>query len=122
MSENSCCSEKTRTIIAYFVGGIGSFLIIGVLAWAVVGRPAPAVDAERAALRKQYRVEIEAANKQVLDGYALDTDALAKGNKVYHMPIQRALEVAAQDFKDPAAGRQKLLQRLEGKLKQQSFE
>jgi hypothetical protein len=47
---------------------------------------------------------------------------LAKGNKVYHVPITRALEIAAQDFKDPAAGRAKLLQRLEDKSKQQSFE
>ena len=103
-------------------GGVGSFLIIGALAWLVVREPVSAIDAERVAQRVKFRTEVEASSSPKVTGYALDTDALAKGNKVYHVPIARALEIAAQDFKDPAAGRAKLIQRLEDKSKQQSFE
>lgn len=109
-------------MLAYLVGGVGSFLIVGALAWLVVRQPVSTVDAERVSQRVKFRAEVEAATTAKVNGYALDTDALAKGNKVYHVPIARALEIAAQDFKDPAAGRAKLIQRLEDKSKQQSFE
>ena len=122
MSSSNCCSPKSKTILAYLVGGLGSFLIIGALAWLVVREPVSAIDAERVAQRVKFRTEVEASSSPKVTGYALDTDALAKGTKVYHVPITRALEIAAQDFKDPAAGRAKLLQRLEDKSKQQSFE
>ena len=98
------------------------FSIMGVLAYMVIGQPVPAVDAARAELRAKYRSEIEAASLPALTGYSLDPDALALGNKVYRVPVSRALEIAADDFKDAAIGRAKLLKRLEGKLKQQSFE
>ncbi|HTI71318.1 MAG TPA: hypothetical protein VMF06_15210 [Candidatus Limnocylindria bacterium] len=122
MSENSSCCENSKTIAAYLIGGIGSFLIIGTLAWLVVGNPPPKVDAARAVTRKQFRTEIDAASQAALTEYSIDKDALAKGNYVYHVPIQKALEIAAQDFQDPAAGRLKLIQRLESKSKAQSFE
>lgn len=122
MSNSNCCNSKTRTVAAYLVGGIGVFAIMGALAYLVVGQKAPAVDSARAELRFKYRAEIEAAAKPELTGYSLDADALGKGNKVYHVPVERALEIAAEDFKDPAAGRAKLLKRLEDKMKQQSFE
>lgn len=122
MSSSNCCSATSKTTLAYLLGGVGSFLIIGALAWLVVRQPVPAVDAERVAQRVKFRAEVEAASAPKTTGYSLDTDALAKGNKVYHVPIARALEIAAQDFKDPAAGRAKLIQRLEDKSKQQSFE
>lgn len=122
MSKDSNCCQKARTVGAYLVGGIGAFLIIGALTWLAIRQPVSAVDAERATLRAKYRSELDAASQQALTGYSLDTEALAKGNKVYHVPIERALEIAVEDFKDPAAGRAKLLQRLEEKSKQQSFE
>jgi hypothetical protein len=110
------------TVGTYLIGGVGAFLIVGALAWLIVRQPQSGVDAQRAALRRQYRTEIDAAGNAKLTGYALDSEALGKGNKVYHMPIERALEIAAEDFKDAAAGRAKMLQRLENKNKQQSFE
>ncbi len=109
-------------MLAYLVGGVGSFLIIGVLAWLVVRQPVSGIDSDRVSQRVKFRAEVEAASSPKVTGYSLDTDALAKGNKVYHVPIALALEIAAQDFKDPAAGRAKLIQRLEDKSKQQSFE
>ena len=122
MSENSSCCQNAKITGAYLIGGIGSFAIIAVLACLAVGNPPPKVDAARAQLRKQYRTDIDAANQQLLTEYSVDKDALAKGNYVYHIPIARALEIAAKDFQDPAAGRAKLLQRLDSKMKQQSFE
>jgi hypothetical protein len=122
MSSSNCCSQTSKTTLAYLVGGVGSFLIVGALAWLVVRQPVSTADADRVAQRVKFRTEVEAATAAKVNGYALDTDALAKGNKVYHVPITRALEIAAQDFKDPAAGRAKLIQRLEDKSKQQSFE
>ncbi|MEN9602712.1 MAG: hypothetical protein RIS56_2318, partial [Verrucomicrobiota bacterium] len=99
MSSSNCCSPTSKTILAYLVGGVGSFLIIGALAWLVVREPVSAIDAERVAQRVKFRTEVEASSSPKVTGYALDTDALAKGNKVYHVPITRALEIAAQDFK-----------------------
>lgn len=122
MSKDSNCCQKARTVGAYLVGGVGTFLIVGVLTWLAIRQPVSAVDAERATLRAKYRAELDAAAQQALNGYSLDTEALGKGNKVYHVPIERALEIAVEDFKDSAAGRAKLIQRLEDKSKQQSFE
>ena len=116
-----CCAADGGSL-AYLVGGGGWFGVGGVVGGLVVGRPVWSVDAERVSQRVKFRSEVEAASGPKVTGYALDTDALAKGNKVYHVPIARALEIAAQDFKDPAAGRAKLIQRLEDKSKQQSFE
>ena len=52
MSDSICCTEKTRTVLAYFVGTLGAFLIIGAMAWLVVRQDTPAIDATAAANRK----------------------------------------------------------------------
>ena len=33
MSSSNCCSQSSKTTLAYLVGGVGSFLIVGALAW-----------------------------------------------------------------------------------------
>ena len=57
-----------------------------------------------------------------MTGYSIDQAALAKGNYVYHIPIDKAMEIAAKEYQDPAAGHAKLAARLDAKTKQQSFE
>ncbi|MEY3546739.1 MAG: hypothetical protein RLZZ313_1100, partial [Verrucomicrobiota bacterium] len=73
MSSSNCCSPTSKTTLAYLVGGVGSFLIVGVLAWLVVRQPVSSVDAERVSQRVKFRSEVEAASGPKVTGYALDT-------------------------------------------------
>lgn len=54
------------------------------------------------------------AELRVADRLALATPAwLDRSNNVVRLPIQRAMELTAQQWQDPAAGRSNLLQRLD---------
>jgi len=119
MSDSQCCSEKTKTVLPSFVGVIGSFLIIGVLAWLVVGQPVDGVDAAAAKNRLAVREKLEQEAKAELSKYAVDG---AKEN-LARLAIDQAVEVFVAEWsKDNAEGRKKLLERLEASKKTQSFE
>ena len=115
MSDNSCCSAETTRTAALFVGGIGSLCVIGVLAFYLVNSAQPAaVGTARAEERKKLWTELSSQNQDVLKNYAV----LKPENGVYRLPVNRALEVMAPEWKDGnAAGRAKLLQRLEAATK-----
>ncbi len=118
-SENGCCGNLGR-LAAWVVGVAGSFAIIGLLAvYTVKKTDTTALDAERARLRQQARREIDASVSVELTRYAIDP---AKANKA-KLGIDRAIELFISEWKDDsAAGRAKLLQRLEDSKKEQSFE
>ncbi len=119
MSENTCCTATMRKVAATFVGVSGSFLIIGVLAWLVVGQGEADVDAAAAGNRLAIRQKLEQEAKADLGKYAIDG---AKEN-LARLSIDRAMEVYVAEWgKDTAQGRAKLLERLEGSKKVQSFE
>jgi len=128
-SNSSFCSDSCKTMTAWFIGVVGSFLIVGVLTWMVVRQNTDTPDTARAAERARLRAEIDATTAAKLHGplgeagsYSMDPAALGKGNKVYHMPVARALTIAAEEWKNPAEGRAKLIQRFDDSQKAQSFE
>lgn len=119
MNLDSCCSEKTRTVLAYFAGVLGTFLIVGTLAYLVVRPGTEAPDAARAAARLKARQEIQAATATELAKFAVDPNK----ENLARLSIDRAIEVMVAEWKDDsAAGRAKLLERLESSKKTQSFE
>lgn len=109
MSVSSPSIEK-RT--AWFLGILGSFLILGGLTWLVIIRTAPpGVDAARAAERRAALAEVRAADQE-----ALTTAAVLDAQKgLYRIPIEAAMELMLQKWQDPATGRADLLGRLETK-------
>jgi len=117
---SSFCSEKCRTVTAYLVGGIGSFLIIGVLAWLVVGNTETPVDAQRAAERSKFRSDVEAPYQE-LKTYG-NVQGVPNAGSVFRLPVERALQLMAQEWANPAEGREKLLKRLEAANTKPSFE
>lgn len=117
---SSICSEKCRTATAYVVGVIGSFLVIGVLAWLVVRSDATPVDAQRAAERKAFRAQVEAPNLE-LKSYGI-VQGVPNAGGVYRLPVDRALEIAAKEWGTSSEGREKLLKRLEAANTKPSFE
>lgn len=119
MSDNTCCSARMRKAAATFVGVLGSFLIIGVLAWLVVGQGGDEVDAAAAKNRLAIRQKLEQEAKAELGKFAVDG---AKEN-LARLSVERSMEVLVAEWGDDAAkGRAKLLERLEASKKTQSFE
>ena len=100
-----------RTALAYVVGIIGSFLVLGGLAWAIhrYTQPAP-LGEDRAAVRAKALAEIRAAEAEALQHPGWMDQA--KG--VVRLPIQDAMALVERDWgKNPAAARSNLIERVE---------
>ncbi len=94
---------------AWFVGIAGAFLLVGGLAWWVFHRTQPpGVDTARAELRYKNLAELRAADHTTLTTAA----ALDKDKGIYRIPITNAVGLMMQLWKDPAAGRADLLERV----------
>jgi hypothetical protein len=116
---DSCCSEKSRAVAAWAVGGIGSMLIIGALTWYVARDNSAAVDAARGRTRLETRTRLDAAAKTDLEKFAIDPNK----ENLAQLGISRAMEVLVAEWKDGSeAGRAKLIERLENSKKVPSFE
>jgi hypothetical protein len=106
----NCCGglDQAKTA-AWFVGIAGTFLLVGGLAWWVFQRTQPpGVDTARATLRYNNLAEIRAAEHA-----ALTTAAVIDRDKgIYRVPITNAVELLLRLWKDPAAGRADLLERV----------
>lgn len=119
MSICSCCSDKTKSLLAGFFGVLGSFLIVGVLAWLLVRKAdVGPVDLARAEFRRKALGEIRSVGLEAITSYKVE-DA----NKGwYRLPVARGMEIVAEEWKDATAGRAKLLERYENSQKKVSFE
>lgn len=108
MKTDACCRDKAQ-VAAYFVGIAGSFLIVAGLVWALrhYTRPAP-VDTARIQERLKFSQEIQQTGQDQLESFGYVDPA--KGQ--VRLPIQRAMEMMVQDWKNPDAGRSNLLARL----------
>ena len=108
MKMDACCTDKAR-VAAYFVGIVGSFLIVTGLVWALryYTRPAP-VDTARIQERLRFSQEILQAGEAQLDTIGFVDPA----KEQVRLPIQRAMEMLVQEWKNPEAGRSNLLARL----------
>ncbi len=117
---SDCCSEKTNRALATFVAGVGTLLVFGALAFYLVRtEKADPVALQRAEFRLQTWTELKQSNEDVLSRYAV----LKPETGVYRVPIAKAMEILATEWKDGnAAGRAKLLERLEQSTKVPTYE
>jgi hypothetical protein len=98
------------SLIAYFLGAVGTCLIIGALAWMMHRYTHPvALPQTKTAERLKNLKELRDANTEALNNYGA-VDA-AKG--VYRLPIARAMELSLQMGKNPGAARSNLIARVE---------
>ncbi len=119
MSDSTCCKPETRAMAASFVGVLGSFLLIGALAWLVVGQKPPAVDAALAKTRKTTREKLDREAATELGKFAVDPNK----ENLARLSIDRAMEVLVTEWSEGSeAGRAKLLERLEASKAVPSFE
>ena len=113
-------SNPVRTTIAYLIGGIGAMCVVGGLVVYMQGlfRPAP-VGSARGLERSKIWSEMKIQNQDALNNYAAVKPELG----IYRLPASQAMELWARlNQEGNAAGRAKLIQRLEGSLKQVSYE
>ena len=111
MNSETCCSEKCRSACAYFVAVLASLLIMVALVALMKHYTAP--EPSKAGARDLERMkagnEVRGAAATALTAYGWENQA--KG--IVRLPVNRAVELILQDYKDPAAGRAKLIARSE---------
>lgn len=109
---------KTITTI-YFVGALGSFLIILALVLFVLrSTKPPGIDQARAAERLKNLKQLTAATTEQLDSYKM----LDPTRHIVQLPINRAMAVTVKEWQNAGAGRSNLLQRLAAKNAKISYE
>ncbi len=99
-----------RATAAYVVGILGSFLIIGALAWAIYRytQPAP-LGEDRAAVRAKALAELRASEAEALS----TPDWIDKPKGIVRLPIQSAMAIVEREWRNPAAARSNLVARVE---------
>ena len=96
-------------VAIYFVGILGAFLIVAWLVWMTRSYVTPpAIDAARAEERRKALSEVTATAKDQVENYGYVDPT--KGQ--VRLPIQRAMEMAVQEWQNPAAARSNLLARV----------
>lgn len=100
-----------RTAAAYVVGILGSFLVIGGLAWAIhrYTQPSP-LGEQRAAERAKALMELRAAEAEALNntGWVDPTKGLVR------LRIEDAMKIVERDWgRNPVAARSNLIERVE---------
>lgn len=96
----------------YVIAIAGCFLIVAGLVWAMIHytKPEP-LGEDRAAERRKALVELRAANAEVLDNPNYVWQDQGKG--VVRLPIDRAMTMALELWKNPAVARSNLAARVE---------
>lgn len=103
-------SARQTGALIYLLAIVGSFLIIGTLAWAIhrYTQPPPLAE-DRAAVRAKALGEIRAAETEALNNVAwIDP---AKG--LVRLRIEDAMALVQREWRNPAAARSNLIARVE---------
>lgn len=107
MSRSS--TESVATVWNIGVAAM-ALLIVALLVWAMKHYTTPpALDAERAALRVQNLAELQAADTQAVESYAW----IDPGKGIVRLRLDRAMELTAAAWQDPAKARVDLIERVE---------
>ena len=120
MSTSDPLANRPGSVLATVAGALGAFLIIAALVVYMqrLFQPAP-VGVARAEERLKISTTLRAESTDALANYGV----IKADNGVYRLPIRQAVTLWAGLNQDGnAAGRAKLIQRLEGSLKQASYE
>ena len=101
---------ETARLTAYAVGILGTFLIVALLVLAMrhYTQPAP-VGANRVEERYKFLQDQRAADAKSLSEY----DWVDKDKGIVRLPVQRAMELTLQEWRNPAAARSNLISRVE---------
>lgn len=93
----------------YIIAILGTFLIVGLLVWAMKQQNAPpALNEARKAERAKALAEVRATEAQLLTQPAW----IDKDKKVVRLPIQTAMQIVIQKWQDPKAARAELGERV----------
>lgn len=120
MSSSDPLVSQPKTVLATVVGALGAFLIIAALVVYMqrTFNPSP-VGSARAEERLKISTALTAESTEALNNYGV----VKADNGVYRLPIRQAITIWAGLNQDGnAAGRAKLIERLDASLKQVSYE
>lgn len=120
MNDSVGSSGRVARIAAWFSAVLLLAATVAGIAWYLV-RSTPVEDPglARAVERKRLWTEIQGQNSDALGHYAV----LKADTGVYRLPIDRAIEITAAEWRDGnPGGRAKLLKRLEASQKAPTFE
>ena len=103
--------QSDRSVGAYLVGILGSFLVIAGMAWAIhrYTQPAP-LGEDRAAVRAKALMELRAAEAEALNntGWVDPTKGLVR------LRIEDAMRIVEREWgRNPSAARSNLIERVE---------
>jgi hypothetical protein len=103
--------QSDRSVGAYLVGILGSFLVIAGMAWAIhrYTQPAP-LGEDRAAVRAKALMELRAAEAEALNntGWVDPTKGLVR------LRIEDAMRIVEREWgRNPSAARSNLVERVE---------
>jgi hypothetical protein len=102
-------ADKAK-LTAWSVGILGTFLVAAALVGLMRHYSQPAaLGADRVAERYKNLQETRAAEAEALNNYGW----VDQGKGIVRLPIQRAVELTLQEWKNPAAARSNLISRVE---------
>ncbi len=101
---------RERTVLAYVIGILGSFLIVAALVWAMqrYTQPAP-LGEDRAATRAKALAELRGAEAETLSTVAW----IDQGKGLVRLRVQDAMELVKREWQNPSAARSNLIARVE---------
>jgi hypothetical protein len=105
-------TEIKSQAAGYLIAVTGCLLIVAGLVWAMIHytKPEP-LGEDRAAERRKALADLRAANAEVLDNPNFAWQDQGKG--IVRIPIERAMAMALELWKSPAAARSNLNARVE---------
>ena len=100
-------TDRQSSSTAYFIGILGSFLVVACLIWAMKNYTAPApVNTTRASERQKNLAELRGANDNALHEYGW----VDQNKGIVRLKIERAMALTVQEYaKNPSAARSNLL-------------
>lgn len=100
---------RERAGLIYLIGIVGAFLIVAALVWAMryYNQP-PGLNSKRIAERTQALAELRAAEAEAVSKVAW----IDQSKGLVRLPVEQAMKLVLQEWKNPAAGRSNLLARV----------
>lgn len=105
-NESKCCCRGAMNVVVALV----ALLIVAALVWAMKHYTTPpALTAERAAERVKNLAELRAAEAEAINSYGW----VDPGKGIVQLPLDRAVELTAAAWQNPAQARADLIERVD---------